>query len=150
MRRAGNGPFGIMLHSPAVGGALQGVGAAVRYRSVLSDRVRELSILAVAAHWDSEFERYSHVPLARHVGLTEGEVAALLAGEEVDLEEPAERTALRVVRALLRAADLTDEEYAAGREAIGEQGLVELTTLVGYYAMLALQLRVFRVESPDG
>src|SRR3954447_3390311 len=66
-----NGPFGIMLHSPAIGGALQAVGAAVRYRSVLSDRAREAAILAVAAHWDSEFERYSHVPLARHVGLTE-------------------------------------------------------------------------------
>jgi 4-carboxymuconolactone decarboxylase len=143
-----NGPFGIMLHSPAVGGALQAVGAAVRYRSVLSDRVRELAILAVAAHWDSDFERYSHVPLALHVGLTEAEVAALVAGEEVPFEDPAERTVLRVVRALVHASDLTDEEYAAGRDAIGEQGLVELTTLVGYYATLALQLRVFRVGSP--
>ena len=143
-----NGPFGIMLHSPAVGGALQAVGAAVRYRSVLSDRARELSILAVAAHWDSDFERYSHVPLALHVGLTEAEVAALLAGGEVPFEDPAERAVLRVVRALLQASDLTDEEYAAGRDAIGEQGLVELTTLVGYYATLALQLRVFRVGPP--
>ena len=143
-----NGPFGIMLHSPAVGGALQSVGAAVRYRSVLSDRVREIAILAVAAHWDSEFERYSHVPLARHAGLTEAEVAGVLAGEDVPLEEPAERAVLRVVQALLRTSDLTDEEYAAGRDAIGEQGLVELTTLVGYYATLALQLRVFRVAAP--
>ena len=143
-----NGPFGIMLHSPAVGGALQAVGAAVRYRSVLSDRTREVAILAVAAHWDSDFERYAHVPLALHAGLTEAEVAAVLAGQDVSFEDPAERVALRVVRALLDASDLTDEEYAAGREAIGEQGLVELTTLVGYYATLALQLRVFRVGVP--
>jgi len=143
-----NGPFGVMLHSPAVGSALQALGAAVRYRSVLSDRVRELAILAVAAHWDSDFERYAHVPLARHAGLTEMEVAALLAGEQVPFEDAVERAVLRVVRALLRASDLTDEEYAAGRDAIGEQGLVELTTLVGYYATLALQLRVFRVGAP--
>ena len=103
-----------MLHSPAVGGALQAVGTAVRYRSVLSDRVREAAILAVAAHWDSDFERYAHEPLARHVGLTEAEVAALLAGAEVPFEDPAERAALRVVRALLAASDLTDEEYDAG------------------------------------
>jgi len=142
------GPFGIMLHSPAVGGALQAVGSAVRYRSVLPDRVREAAILAVAAHWDSEFERYSHVPLARHAGLTEAEVAGVLAGEAVPLEDSAERAVLRVVHALLRTSDLTDEEYAAGRDALGEQGLVELTTLVGYYATLALQLRVFRVTAP--
>ena len=144
-----NGPFGIMLHSPAVGSALQAVGAAVRYRSVLTDRVREAAILAVAARWDSDFERYAHVPLALHVGLTEAEVAAVLTGAEVPFEDPAERAALRVVRALLESSDLTDEEYGAGREAIGEQGLVELTTLVGYYATLALQLRVFRVGVPS-
>ena len=143
-----NGPFGIMLHSPAVGGALQAVGAAVRYRSVLPDRVREAAILAVAAHWDSDFERYAHVPLALHVGLTEAEVAAVLAGQDVSFEDPAERVALQVVRGLLRRSDLSDEEYAAGGAALGEQGLVELTALVGYYATLALQLRVFRVEAP--
>ena len=143
-----NGPFGIMLHSPAVGSALQAVGAAVRYRSVLTDRVRELAILTVAAHWGSDFELYAHVPLARHAGLTEAEIAALAAGEHLTLEDPAERAVLRVARALLRASDLTDEEYAVGRDAIGEQGMVELTTLVGYYATLALQLRVFRVGVP--
>ena len=64
------------------------------------------------------------------------------------LADPAERVVLQVVRALLQTSDLTDEEYAAGRDAIGEQGMVELTTLVGYYATLALQLRVFRVGAP--
>ena len=144
-----NGPFGIMLHSPAVGSALQAVGPAVRYRSVLTDRVRELAILAVAAHWSSDFELYAHVPLARHAGLTEAEVDGVVAGAEVPLADPAERVVVQVVRALLHASDLTDDEYAAGRDAIGEQGLVELTTLVGYYATLALQLRVFRVTAPD-
>jgi 4-carboxymuconolactone decarboxylase len=143
-----NGPFGIMLHSPAVGSALQAVGAAVRYRSVLGDRMRELAILAVAAHWSSDFELYAHVPLARRAGLTEVEIDGLVAGAEVSFEDPAELAVLQVVRALLRTSDLTEEQYAAGRDAIGEQGLVELTTLVGYYAALALQLRVFRVGTP--
>ena len=31
---------------------------------------------------------------------------------------------------------------------LGDQALVELTALVGYYATLALQLRVFRVGAP--
>jgi 4-carboxymuconolactone decarboxylase len=31
---------------------------------------------------------------------------------------------------------------------LGEEGLVELSTLVGYYATLALQLRIFRVPAP--
>jgi 4-carboxymuconolactone decarboxylase len=32
---------------------------------------------------------------------------------------------------------------------LGTAALFELTTLVGYYATLALQLRVFRVGAPD-
>jgi len=143
-----NGPFGIMLHSPAVGSALQAVGAALRYRSVLSDRAHEVAVLVVAAHWNSAFELYAHAPLARHAGLTDAEVEGLVAGTEVPLEDPVERVVLRVVRALLDTSDLTDGDYAAGRDAIGEQGMVELTTLVGYYATLALQLRVFRVGVP--
>jgi 4-carboxymuconolactone decarboxylase len=34
-------------------------------------------------------------------------------------------------------------------KALGERGLFELTTLVGYYATLALQLRVFVGESKN-
>lgn len=144
-----NGPFGVMLHSPAVGGALQELGTAIRYRSVLSDRLREIAILTVAAHWSSAFERYAHEPLGRRAGLTDTQIDALAAAGEVALEDPAEQVGLRIVRALLAAADLTDEEYAEGRRVLGDQALVELTTLVGYYATLALQLRVFRVETPE-
>ena len=51
-----------------------------------------------------------------------------------------------VVLALLARADLDDEEYADAVAALGERAVFELTTLVGYYATLALQLRVFRVD----
>ena len=45
--------------------------------------------------------------------------------------------------------DLDDAAYAEAVEALGEAGLFELLTLVGYYATLALQLRVFRVAAPE-
>jgi 4-carboxymuconolactone decarboxylase len=143
-----NGPFGVMLHSPAVGGALQELGTAIRYRSVISARLREIAILAVAASWSSEFEQYAHEPLGRRAGLTDAQLDGLAAGEEIALDDPAEAAGLRLVRALLTRGDLTDEEYAEGRRLLGDQALVELTTLVGYYATLALQLRVFRVGVP--
>ena len=43
------GPFAVMLLAPRVGGPLQEVGAALRFATTLSDRERELGILAVAA-----------------------------------------------------------------------------------------------------
>jgi len=142
------GPFNAMLLSPHVGLAVQAVGAAVRYESVLTDRVRETAILVVAAYWESAFERAAHEAVGRTCGLTEAELDTLRAGELPDLPDPAERTALLATAALTRAGALSDQEYHATVARWGERGLFELTTLVGYYSLLALQLRVFAGENP--
>src|ERR1700751_3861434 len=53
-----------------------------------------------------------------------------------------------VVRALLADGDVADPLFQRAVSLIGNQAVVELTSLVGYYATLALQLRVFRVGLP--
>ena len=143
------GPFNAMLYAPAVGDALQSLGAAVRFGTGLSDRVREIAILAVAAHWDSAFERYAHEAIGRAVGLSEDIIEALRAGLEPPLTDPTERAAYRVVRALLTQRDLDDAHFADARSELGETALVELSTVVGHYGTLALQLHLFRVEVPS-
>lgn len=143
------GPFNAMLRQPGLGSALQGLGAAIRYQGTLPARIRELAILVVAAHWDSAFEWYAHEAAGRAAGLTGGELAAIRAGGGDGLAGPAERAAVRAAWALVRTGDLDDGQYTEAVTALGEAGLFELTTLVGYYATLALQLRVFRVGVPD-
>jgi 4-carboxymuconolactone decarboxylase len=137
------GPFNAFLFSPAVGRALQAMGAAIRFESGLADRMRELAILLVAHRWDSAFEIEAHEAVGRSVGLTEVELAALRAGD-VSAFDGAEAVAARIVVDLLDG-DLDDAMWASGVASLGEPALVELSTLVGYYATLALQLRVFRV-----
>uniref|UniRef100_UPI0035C94508 carboxymuconolactone decarboxylase family protein n=1 Tax=uncultured Amnibacterium sp. TaxID=1631851 RepID=UPI0035C94508 len=102
----------------------------------------------VSAAWDSAFERHAHEAVGRSIGLTEDDLAALRDGEVPSSADDAERARLEVVQALLRG-DLTDAEWSRLAPAVGEQELFELTTLVGYYATLALQLRVFRVGVPE-
>ncbi len=140
------GPFNAMLLSPPIGGALQALGASVRYGSVLSDRVREMAILVVAAHWGSDFESGAHEAIGRAIGLTEPELSALREGRVPTLEDPRELAAVRVTAAMARAGDLTDEEYGTAVAMLGERALFELSALVGYYATLALQLRIFAGE----
>jgi len=140
------GPFNAMLYAPQVGRALQELGAAIRFRTHLAPRVREMAILVVAQAWDSGYERSSHEPIGRDAGLTEPEIEALRAGADPGFADEQERIAYDVVRALTGVpADLDDEQYAAAVAVLGEQALVELSALVGYYATLALQLRIFRV-----
>ena len=143
------GPFNAMLQQPALGWALQALGAAVRYQGVLPGRVRELAILVVASHWKSEFEQYAHEAAGRLLGLRAEDLGAIRAGQEPELADAGERAAVRVTWALARSGDLDDGQYADAVAQLGTAALFELTTLVGYYATLALQLRVFRVTVPD-
>jgi 4-carboxymuconolactone decarboxylase len=145
------GPFNAMLYAPGVGHALQELGAAIRFRTQLAPRVREMAILVVAQAWDSAYERDTHEPIGREAGLTEQEIEALRAGRDPGFPDEQERVAYAVVRSLTGIgvpADLDDQEYAAAVAALGERALVELSTLVGYFATLALQLRIFRVSDP--
>ena len=140
------GPFNAMLYAPDVGHALQELGAAIRFRTGLTSRVREMAILIVAQAWGSEYERTSHEPIGRDAGLTGAEIEALRAGTDPGFTDERERVAYQVVRSLVGPADLDDPEYDLAVRTLGERALVELSTLVGYYATLALQLRIFRVD----
>ena len=142
------GPFNAMLYAPTVGHALQELGAAIRFGTKLTPRIREMAILVVAQSWDSGYEQASHELIGRDAGLTEPELDALREGENPKFADEQESAAYSAARALTVTGDLDDQEYAAAIAALGEGGLVELSTLVGYYATLALQLRIFRVPRP--
>lgn len=138
------GPFNALLLSPRLGGALQEVGAAIRYRSGLSARTREMAILIVAASWDCAFERQSHESVGLAVGLTLDELSEIRSGLVPALDDPHERACAHLVRAMVEG-DVVDSAWTGWAGTAGKTAVFELTTLVGYYATLALQMRVFRV-----
>ena len=141
------GPFNAFLLQPRLGSALQALGASVRYDTGLDDRSREIAILVVAAHWRSDFEWYAHEAVGRAAGLGDAALAALREGRHAELAGR-ESVVARTAAALVTRGDLDDAEYGEAVGHLGPAGLFELLTLVGYYATLALQLRVFRVPAP--
>jgi alkylhydroperoxidase family enzyme len=142
------GPFAVMLLSPAVGHAMQQVGAEIRFSATLTARERELAILAVAGELRSGFERLAHEPAARTAGLTSDQVNAVLSGRVPDGLAGDEALICRLARAMTADRTLADEDYAAGHAALGAERLAALTFLVGYYSALALTLAVFRPFLP--
>jgi AhpD family alkylhydroperoxidase len=142
------GPFNAYLYSPRVGDLVQALGAALRASENLSRRTQELVILATAADCDSEYEIEAHRQLAFAAGLRPDDVRAVLAGDDPPLDDPVEQAALQTARALLARGDLDDAEYEKATGVLGPASLVELITLVGYYRLVALQLRVFRIPLP--
>jgi 4-carboxymuconolactone decarboxylase len=142
------GPFNAMLLSPPVGMAVQTLGAALRFESVLTDRQRELAILLVAASWTSTFERTAHEAIGRLVGLTDDEIDQVSRGEAPCLADEHERAAVAFVGHLLTRGNVDDSQYVEAVSALGTRRVYELATIVGHYSLLALNLRVFEGESP--
>ena len=139
------GPFNAFLYNPALGDILQRLGAAIRQSPHLSRRAQELAILLTATHCQSEFEAAAHEQLALAAGWRPEQVRLLLDGLQPEIDDPAEQTVWRTTRRLLDAGDLTDDEYEEAVRVLGPEGLFDLTTLIGYYRLIALQLRLFRV-----
>jgi len=145
-----NGPFNAMLLSPEVGSALQELGAAIRYRSNLSSRAREIAILEVSVLRRSSFEWYAHVRVGEQAGLSATEIAALQNGVPASTLDATESLVRNLVRTLVRERDLDDATFAAASKQLGHRVLMELIALVGYYDLLALSLRIWRTPLPAG
>ena len=139
------GPFGPMLLSPTIGEPLQELGAAIRYRSALSPRVREGTILMVAAEEVSRFEWTAHQALARAAGLTEEELAEIEAGGIPSGSTGEESALFEAALLLAHGGDMDDSRFHELAAATSEKALFELCTLVGYYQMLALVMRLFSI-----
>jgi 4-carboxymuconolactone decarboxylase len=135
-----------MLLSPELGMALQELGTAIRSRTGLSPRSRELAILVVAEHWQCEFELDAHTLIGAQAGLTDAELDALRAGAPLRLRDDEEAAVLAATRSLVHTADLDPSQYHSAATALGTAKLFEISTLVGYYSLLALQMRIFGVS----
>jgi alkylhydroperoxidase family enzyme len=143
------GPFNSFLMNPTVGLAVQAVGAAIRYGSLLSDRQREIAILELAHLESCEFEKYAHERVGRELGLTEVEITALAEGAACSSFHEEDLIVRELVVALQGRRELDDELYLRALESLDYEGLADVVVLVGYYQMLALSLKVWRTPLPD-
>lgn len=141
------GPFGVMVHAPGVGDTLQQLGATIRYRTGLGARVREIGILMVGAAMRSQYEWWAHERVARAMGFTDAELVQLKAGV-FESADPAEQAAADLCVSLIGDEPVTDADFARYTERLGTEGIIELTTLVGYYRTLAQLMAVFDIGVP--
>jgi 4-carboxymuconolactone decarboxylase len=142
------GPLDALLHHPAIGRTQHELLGRLRSQSALSPRVGEILVLAVAASQRSAYEWAAHSALARRLGITDDQLAGFAAGARVRFDDAKEDVAMELALALVSTGDVDDELYARAYEALGDAGIVDAVTLVGFYQLLALEMRVFRVQAP--
>jgi 4-carboxymuconolactone decarboxylase len=149
-RKGVYGPFLALLRSPQLLDRVAKMGEYLRFESVLDARIRELATCAVARHTSNQFEWVMHAPLALKAGVAQGTLDALHVGARPRQLARDEEAALDFTRELVTTHGASDAAYADALECFGEQGVVELASLVGYFVMVCWVMNVARTPSQAG
>lgn len=144
------GPFNAWLRSPELADRLQKVGEYLRFHTSLDKRVNEMAIIMTAQHWGSQYEWFAHAPLALKAGLDPSIVAAIGAGKKPEKMKDDEAIVWEFTTQLRRDHAVDDETYAKALEKFGEQGVMDLIAVNGYYDVVSMTLNVARVMPPEG
>jgi 4-carboxymuconolactone decarboxylase len=143
------GPLAAAMHRPDLAEKWSDLGLVLRFNSSFEPRLREFVILLTGRFWDCQFEWFSHEAEARKAGLSEQSIETLRHGGSTFQAEDEQAIHDYAVE-LLRQHHASDATYRRILAAHGIAGIVELTALIGYYAMVALTLNAHEIGVPEG
>jgi 4-carboxymuconolactone decarboxylase len=144
------GPFNAFVHAPGVGRHLSALGGRLRFSTSIERRLSELAIITVGAAWKAEFEWWAHARMAREHGVSDAIVDAIGRGDDPPFAADDERVIYSVARELTSAGGLGQDLYDAAQRLLGDEGMVELVALCGYYTLISYVLNAFAVPLPPG
>ena len=145
-----SGPFVAMLRSPEVMNRARAMGDYLRFRSSLPPRLSEFVILLTARRWTQQYEWNAHAPLAVKGGLNADIVKAVAEGRRPEKLAEDEEIVYLLFDEIQRTQSVSDGTYARAVGKIGEQGVIDVMGITGYYTMLAMVMNTARTPLPDG
>ena len=145
------GPLVALLRSPELMTRVRGVGGYFLWgETALPDDVRELIILIVARQWTQQYEWTYHRGIAERAGVPAAVCADLAEGRRPEPLAGHLLAAYDLITELLRQHAVSDRSYQRALAQFGEAGVVELTTLAGYYTTLAMIMNMACTPVPEG
>src|ERR1700733_10023128 len=131
------GPYNLMLRSPVLGQRMFDMFHYLRWETSVPLKLNEFAILIIARQWRSQVEWFAHAPLAIKAGLAPDLVAELKANKRPANMPPEEAAVYDFVTELTTEQAVTDETFARAKKLLGEQQVVDLTTVTGCYVATA-------------
>lgn len=149
-RGAVGGPFPTWLRRPELASRIADLGTYIRFQRTLPVNLVSIAILMTARHWQCQYEWDFHTKTAIKAGISQRAIDRILAKEAPDDLSPEEKAAYDFCLALHRDRQVSDAVFATARTALGEENLVELIAISGYYTMMAMVLNVSEVPPTSG
>ena len=146
--RTVSGPFELLMHSPAVMSRARAFGDYLRFDSAIGTTLSELVILITAREWSQDYEWYVHYPIAIERGIDQAIADAIAEGRRPREMNEDEEIVYDFSIELHRYRRVSDATFERARERFGNQGVIDLTGINGYYTFLAMQMNMARHPVP--
>jgi len=141
-----SGPWAVLLRSPELVNRVRPLSDYLRFNSVLPPRLSEFVILITAREWAQQYEWNAHHPLALKGGLNPEVAKAIAEGRRPVKMAEDEEIAYDFCTELDSNHSVSDATYARALSKFGEQGIVDMVSLHGYYTMIAMLLNTARTR----
>ena len=144
------GPYGMLIKSPELLKRYLMMTEYLRQKTSLPRRLNEMAILLEARIWDAQYEWWAHEPLARKAGLSDAIIKDIREGKRPDAMQADEAVVYDLVTELLNKRQLSDDTFGRAKQILGEQQVVDLVAVAGFYVMVSAVVIAGRVAIPDG
>jgi 4-carboxymuconolactone decarboxylase len=144
------GPFVPLLRSPDLEARLQKVGEYLRYNAAIGRRNTEFVILITARNWSQQFEWGQHAVIAQKEGIQPAKISAIADGRRPADMTDEEEMLYNFADELLRNKSVSEPTFARVKAKFGEQGVIDMTGLMGYYTTLAMIMNVAQTPGEAG
>lgn len=141
-------PFVPLLRSPELMAHAQRMGEYLRYRSAIGLRLSELAILVTARQWTQQVEWAIHAPIAEREGIAPQVVQAIAEGRRPEGLPEDEAVVVAFSTELHQNRSVSDATWDRAIRLFGEQGVVDLVAINGYYSLLSMVMNAARTEVP--
>jgi len=142
------GPGSVMINSPEMRRRANSLVNYLRDESTLPKKIQELAMLVTARSMDCQFIWNAHAARGRREGLSDALVEALRDKRPLPTLPADEAAVVHYGMEFFRTHKVTPATFQAALQQFGAQGLSELTTLMGYYALLAFNANAFEIDLP--
>jgi 4-carboxymuconolactone decarboxylase len=143
-------PFNVYLRSPELAQEIRKVGEHIRFKSSLPARLNEFAILITARHWGSQYEWVAHHRLALKAGLAPAVAEDLAQGKRPNGMQEDETAIYNFSHELHNQHGVSDASFKAVADRFGEQGVMDLIAVNGYFTLVSMVLNVDRTPVPGG
>ena len=138
--------YRMLLHSPPLAEGWLTFFTAVRQRTELPGRYRELAILRVAMLNEADYEFTAHAPFALREGIAQAAIDALRAHRVPDGLDGADRAVIAYTDSMTREIHVPHDVFARVREHLAEHHVVELTATIAAYNCVSRFLEALRID----